>query len=71
MITTSALNSYLYKITVIFYKATATSTVGMVGILTSIALVIENIFDINSRMISHIKNQEIVIIRYKNAFILD
>ena len=49
------------------WQATATSAVGLEEILTSDALVIESIFDMNGRKISHIQNQEIVIIRYKNG----
>ena len=55
------------SIDTVTWQATATSTVGLEDILTSDALVIESIFDINGRKIAHIKNQEIVIIRYKNG----
>ena len=52
--------------TVIWY-ATALSTVGIEEMIDEEAIEIEAIYDLSGRRISSVRNQEIVIIRYKNG----
>lgn len=50
------------------WQATATSTVGLEEMLNEQFSEIESIYDLSGKRINQVKNQEILIIRYKNGY---